>query len=252
MAGGVTTSRLFRTNPRWLDNLTGAAIPSRPAGISNAVLLLLALAFWSCRGQGGRDASADHPTPQKQGAQEERVVGGPCEGCEALLEYGSRTLNAVDTLPKFKETEPKLRLTGTVFQADGKTPAEGVILYFYQTNREGIYETRGDETGWARHHGFIRGWVRTGPDGKYTIYTFRPGAYPSRSEPEHIHLTVKEPNTIPYYLDSYHFQDDPLLTGTHRKAMDNRGGSGIVAPRPEDGMLTAYRDLFLGLHIPGY
>lgn len=226
--------------------------PYRPVPIGKALWLLLALAIWSCRGQGGRDAPAGSGTPLNQGALAERVVGGPCEGCEALLEYGNRPLNAVDTLPKFKETEPKLRLTGTVYQADGKTPAEGVILYFYQTNREGIYETRGDETGWARRHGFIRGWVRTGQDGIYTVYTFRPGAYPSRSEPEHIHLTVKEPNTIPYYLDSYHFEDDPLLTAAQRKALDNRGGTGIVDPRQEDGMLTVRRDVILGLNIPGY
>ena len=220
--------------------------------MGHTLWLLLALAFWGCRGQGGQDTQANSRAPANQGVQEERVVGGPCEGCEALLEYGNRTLNAMDTLPKFKETEPKLRLTGTVYQADGKTPADGVILYFYQTNREGIYETRGDETGWGRHHGMIRGWVRTGADGKYTVYTFRPGAYPSRSEPEHIHLTVKEPNTIPYYLDSYHFEDDPLLTKTQRAALDNRGGPGIVEPRPEDGMLTIRRDIVLGANIPGY
>ena len=85
-----------------------------------------------------------------------KAVGGPCEGCEAIFEFGDKHLKNVDTLPLFNETSPKLKITGTVYQNDGKTPAEDVILYIYHTNREGIYQTRGDETGWARRHGFIR------------------------------------------------------------------------------------------------
>lgn len=169
---------------------------------------------------------------------ETKLVGGGCEGCEALYEYGDKKLTATDTLPTFAEREPKLKITGTVYHKDGKTPAENVILYIYHTNREGVYETKGDEQGWARRHGYIRGWVQTGKDGKYTFYTFRPGAYPNGSEPEHIHLTVKEPGTNEYYLDDYVFDDDPLLTQAKRKSRSNRGGSGIVTPKMVNGMLT--------------
>jgi protocatechuate 3,4-dioxygenase beta subunit len=91
-----------------------------------------------------------------------RQVGGPCEGCEALYDFGENSLLAVDTLPDFGSTEPKLMLTGTVYQADGKTPAESVIIYIYHTNRQGLYPKSGGETDWARRHGYIRGWVRTG------------------------------------------------------------------------------------------
>ncbi|MBC2839305.1 intradiol ring-cleavage dioxygenase [Robiginitalea sp. SC105] len=204
------------------------------------LLLILAIGILGCNGQ------------QKRNSLAERRVGGPCEGCEALLEFGDRTLHSTDTLPGFKANTPKIKLTGTVFESDGKTPAENIILYFYHTNREGIYEKRGDETGWGRTHGYIRGWLRTGPDGSYTLYTFRPGAYPSRREPEHIHLTVKEQGTIPYYLESYHFEDDPLLTPAVRDNMRNRGGSGIVLPQSENGILTVHRDLILGMNIPDY
>ena len=69
-------------------------------------------------------------------------LGGPCEGCEAIYEYGEETLDPVDTLPAFAENAPKIKITGTVFQADGKTPAPDVILYIYHTNRKGIYETK--------------------------------------------------------------------------------------------------------------
>ena len=199
--------------------------------------LLFALPLGSCHSQTSKQI---------------KVVGGPCEGCEAIHEYGDRFLTSVDTLPEFISTEPKLRLTGTVYHQDGKTSAEGIILYIYHTNREGIYETRGDEKGWARRHGIFRGWVKTGKDGKYTFYTFRPAAYPTRTEPEHIHLTVKEPDKTEYYLDDFLFEDDPMLSSEMRKNRPNRGGSGIKLPIKNNGILEIKRDIILGLNIPEY
>ena len=179
-------------------------------------------------------------------------MGGPCEGCEAIYEYGNKKLSTSDTLSNFKQNTPQLKITGRVFKADGKTPAKGVIIYIYHTNRSGIYEQKGGETGWAKRHGFIRGWIKTGADGRYTFYTFRPASYPDRSEPEHIHITIKEPNVNEYYLDEYLFEDDPLLTPSVRKKQENRGGSGIVKPFLQNGMLTIKRNIILGKNIPNY
>lgn len=190
------------------------------------------------------------PSQSSNGA--DQLVGGPCEGCEAIFEYGDKLLTATDTLPDFLENEPQLKITGTIYQKDGKTPAEDVILYIYHTNREGIYETKGDEQGWARRHGFIRGWIRTKEDGRYTFYTFRPAAYPDRREPEHIHMTVKEPGRNEYYIDDIHFEDDPLLTESVKSRVRNRGGNGIVQPQLQDNILTVERDIILGMNIPNY
>jgi protocatechuate 3,4-dioxygenase beta subunit len=182
----------------------------------------------------------------------QKKIGGPCEGCEAIFEYGNKKLGPADTLPDFQNNKPKLKITGTVFEKDGKTATGNVIIYIYHTNRKGIYPTKGNETGWAKRHGYLRGWVKTGKDGKYTFYTFRPAAYPNGREPEHIHITIKEPEKNEYYLDEYVFADDPLLTDKERTGSDNRGGSGIVAPKVEDGMLTVRRNIILGLNIPNY
>jgi protocatechuate 3,4-dioxygenase, beta subunit len=185
-------------------------------------------------------------------SQTTRQVGGGCEGCEALYEYGSKKLISVDTLPGYMSHEPKLKIYGRVFQKDARTPAPGVIVYIYHTNREGTYEVRGDEKGWAKRHGIFRGWVVTDADGRYSFYTFRPGAYPDGTEPEHIHITVKEPTTNEYYLDDFVFTDDPLLTSTIRKRFSERGGSGIVTPTMTGGILTVKRDIVLGKNIPDY
>lgn len=186
------------------------------------------------------------------GQDAERNVGGPCEGCEALFEYGARTLNPVDTIPGFAKTEPKLHAFGTVYENDGTTPAANVILYFYQTNTEGIYETKGDEKGWDRRHGIYRAWVKTDTNGRYDLYTFRPASYPNTTVPQHIHVTVKEEDTIPYYIDSFFFEDDPYLPDRIRNGERKRGGSGIVKPVMRNGMLEVKRDITLGLHIPNY
>ena len=90
-----------------------------------------------------------------------KLVGGPCEGCEAIFEYGDKKLTAVDTLPDFHDPGPRIKITGTIYKPDGKTPAKDVILYIYHTNQKGIYATKGDEKGWARRHGYIRGWIKT-------------------------------------------------------------------------------------------
>lgn len=187
-----------------------------------------------------------------QAQQTSALVGGPCEGCEAVYEYGDIVLTNVDTLPDFQLNEPKLKITGTVFQNDQKTPASDVIIYIYHTNRAGKYISKGTSQNWERRHGYIRGWVKTKEDGKYTFYTFRPGAYPGGSEPEHIHITVKEPNKNEYYLDEYVFDDDPLLTQRERTDLQNRGGSGIVIPVQSKGSYIIERDLILGQNVPNY
>lgn len=194
----------------------------------------------SCKGQSNSNA--------------EKNVGGPCQDCEAVLDF--KLLNpepkATDTLPSFIINEPKIKITGTVFQKDGKTPAENILLYIYQTDRNGLYQPSNKPIGWEKTHGQYRGWLKTGKDGKFIFYTFRPAPYPKVQEPEHIHIYVKEPNTIPYYIDSYFFESDPKLTEENKQSHKNRGGSGIVKLEKENGIWTANRNLILGLNIPDY
>jgi protocatechuate 3,4-dioxygenase beta subunit len=189
---------------------------------------------------------------RKQDHQNEKPVGGQCEGCEAIHGYGSKKLHAVDTLPDFQEKGPKLKITGTIFKRDGKTPAKDVILYIYHTDQHGLYSTTGNETGWGKRHGYIRGWIKTNADGKYTFYTLRPAAYPGRENPEHIHPVIKEPGLREYWIDEYLFDDDPILTLKERNRQEKRGGAGIVKPTAKEGMQVVKRDIILGLNIPDY
>lgn len=133
-----------------------------------------------------------------------------CEWCgtaEAPAELGPRL-----TIADEAEPGERLLIRGTVFEPDGATPAPGAVLYLYHTNADGIYATRGDESGNGQRHGYLRGWLRTDGRGAYEIETIRPGNYPGRDAASHIHVTVQEPDGTPeYWLPSFKFADDPLL-----------------------------------------
>lgn len=170
-----------------------------------------------------------------------------------------KNLSATDTSPAFREKGQKILLTGTVYQIDGKTPASNVILYYYQTNTEGIYATKESEernmpkNKLGHTHGYIRGWLKTDKRGSYSIYTIKPKTYPSRDQPAHIHITVKEKNMEePYYIDDFVFDHDPLLTTHRRKNMENRGGSGVIRFVQKDSLWIGERNIYLGWNIPNY
>lgn len=180
-----------------------------------------------------------------------KIVGGPCEGCEAALEH-PKTLHNSDTIAGFHLFENSLILSGIVYEIDGVTPAQGIIIYAYQTNPDGVYNGNADGTYWARRHGKHRGWVKTDHNGEYSFYTFMPGSYPGRDEPAHIHLTILEDGKTPYYIEDVLFDDDVLLTREKRERLRNRGGSGISRIDTINGLQHVRRDIILGLNIPGY
>lgn len=74
-------------------------------------------------------ACANSQTPEV----EPQLVSWPCEGCVAVLEYGNRSLHPIDTLPGFGSEVQELKISGTIYQADGKTPAH-IHPYFVEPN----------------------------------------------------------------------------------------------------------------------
>lgn len=210
-----------------------------PMNIAKTALSFLILSFFTTAGMS-----------QNISISNAELIGGPCEGCEAVFEFGDRPLSPVDTLYEFEQADEKLKLTGTIYRPDGKTPAAGVILYIYHTNAKGVYPTRGDESGWAKRHGYLRGWIKTASDGKYTFFTQKPGSY--GEGPAHIHPTVLEPDGKYYYIDMYVFESDPNLSNSRKNRRNSRGGSGVVELKREGNLLVAKRDIILGLNVPGY
>ena len=181
-------------------------------------------------------------------------VGGRCEGCEAIYEnkIPFEAMNEVDTLPTFHEKGPKLMISGTVFQQDGKTPAPNVVLYVYHTDQAGKYRVIGEEKGWGLRHGSIRGWMKTNAKGEYRFYTIRPASYSQTGPPAHIHVIVKEPTLNEYWIDDFHFDDDRFLTADMRKEQKSRAGNGIIKLTEKNGVFYGRRNIYLGKNIPDY
>jgi len=199
--------------------------------------------------------SCSQNNAQKQPENNAVKIGGKCEGCNAIFEskVPFDKLKSVDTLPDFNEPGPKIEISGIVYQRDGKTPAKDVVIYVYHTDQAGLYSTKGNETGWGKRHGYIRGWMKTNKNGFYQFYTLRPAHYPEGTAMEHIHVTVKEPDKNEYWISEYLFDDDPLLTDANRKSYQYRGGNGIIKlVSQSNGISHGTRHIFLGLNIPDY
>jgi protocatechuate 3,4-dioxygenase beta subunit len=186
--------------------------------------------------------------------EHEPVVGGPCEGCEAVFQGLPEDLSSVARIAPRDEPGEPMRIEGRVTRADG-APAAGVIVYAYHTDIHGVYPRDERLRGQAAYrHGTLRGWARTDDEGRYRFDTVRPGAYPDSDTPQHVHMHVIEPGLCTYYIDSIVFDDDPRLTADMRSQYDSgRGGPGLVTPRrDEDGTWRVERDIVLGEGIPGY
>lgn len=154
-------------------------------------------------------------------------------------------------LPDWKAKGKKLAINGVVYNAD-KTPAVNVIIYIYHTDQSGVYPTKGNETGWGKRHGYLRGWMKTNEKGEYKFFTLIPQSYPNSKSPAHIHITIKEPDKNEYYIDEFLFDEDPLLTNEERTKCENRGGNGIVKLKEAENIWKAERNIYLGQNIPNY
>jgi protocatechuate 3,4-dioxygenase beta subunit len=195
-------------------------------------------------GSAPTDASARRRPPARRARRDLYQ----CEGCEGALERNARELRAHATIAPAGEPGERLRIEGVVFQTDGRTPAAGVVIYAYHTDSAGRYSRGRGPTEAGRRHGLLRGWVRTGSDGRYSFDTIKPAPYPNERIPAHVHLTVLEAGRRPYWIDDIVFDGEFGVTPDYRRAREDRGGSGIVRLSRENGRLVARRNIILEPH----
>lgn len=191
--------------------------------------------------------------PHAAMAREEPVVGGPCEGCEAVFVGLPDTLDAQARIAPEDEPGEPMHIEGTVLDAQGR-PREGVIVYAYQTDASGVYPPPTDvKDRAARRHGRLRAWARSDAQGRYVFDTVRPGSYPDSRVPQHIHMHVIEPGCATYYIDDIEFSDDPLKAPESAQQQARaRGGSGLVSPELREGVWQVRREIHLGRGVPGH
>jgi protocatechuate 3,4-dioxygenase beta subunit len=147
------------------------------------------------------------------------------------------------------EAGEPLIVSGTIFKPDGKTPAAGVLLYAYHTDSKGSYSRGRTGPGNERRHGILRGWVHTGPDGKYEFRTIRPAPYPGRTAEAHIHATLTGDGFPEHWIPEFLFDGDPLTPARVVEESRKRGAfANILKPvKGDDGIWRARRNLKLEL-----
>ena len=150
----------------------------------------------------------------------------PCSKCIAPA-----TMSAKITIAPDNEPGERIVISGTVFQSDGKTPAEGVVLYVYHTDATGYYSKDDDP-----YNPRLRGWMKSGADGAYEFRTIKPAPYPKRDTPAHIHAQIYSEKIAEYTIDEYLFDGDPLINdGQKKKLLTGRGGPGSIVKLSRDG-----------------
>ncbi len=196
--------------------------------------------------------SASGDTDAQKHNRDSGRVGGPCQECEGIYEGMPKALSWMTVIADSAEPGEPLEISGTIYKKDGKTPAREIILYVYHTNAKGFYEASKNQTGTSRHHGHLRGWVKTDEKGRYRFQSIRPAPYPNGKAPAHIHCIIKEPHKNEYWIDNYFFEDDPNLA-IEKRRQHWRGGLGIIKlTKNENGAWTGRRDIVLGLNVPNY
>ena len=117
-----------------------------------------------------------------------------------------------------------LVIHGRVVQADGKTPAAGVIVFAYHTDHTGRYNAPGAE-GWR-----LQGWTRTDARGGFEFVTIRPASYPNRRVPAHIHMTIEGPGLPRRTTEGVLFAGDAFLSEKEKHDSEVSGEFGNVRP----------------------
>jgi protocatechuate 3,4-dioxygenase, beta subunit len=153
---------------------------------------------------------------------------------------GEPTSWSIKIVPDNERGEP-LIVSGTIYSPDGKQPLEGITLYVYQTDATGVYTTTGGENRGTR----IRGVMKTNAQGRYEFRTIKPGSYPNSRNPAHIHAYVSGPGYPEYWIDEYHFTDDPYISEADKQTAKAQGSFSPIlsVTRGADGMLRAVRDI---------
>ena len=201
-----------------------------------------------CNGQTKTESNQNEIKTDKN-----KLIGGGCDGCELMYVGMPKVISSEHTSNGWDEGKQKLILTGKVFQLDGRTPASDVVIYYWHTDDSGLYSSNDETSKQAKEHGKLRGWVKSDKSGNYTIKTSRPDAYPNDNIPQHIHLSIKEPDIINEYYADLYFDDDPLYL-KHKKKYGklDRAGTEILRIVLDGNIQIAEHNIVLGLNIPDY
>ncbi len=181
------------------------------------------------------------PTALLWAADHAKRPGGRVPDGASWAGGGPRVAPSAVAIVTADEPGDRMVLSGRVVAADGSAIA-GMTIYVYQTDALGLYNPEGRYG--AAHR--IRGWACTDRNGRYEFATIRPGHYPGRSTPAHVHMTVCSDSMPEWWLPEVRFEGDPLISAEEHEASRRYGRFGNVRPLQRGGgVLRCTRDLLL-------
>jgi protocatechuate 3,4-dioxygenase beta subunit len=160
-----------------------------------------------------------------------------------IYDYNKDYISSTDSIPDFESKYQKLKISGTIYKSDGKTPASDVIMYIEHADEDGDFDLRKlDDKRYTYH----RGWIKTNASGQYAFYTFIPGGDRRYNQLQQLFPTVKEGANEFYNLESFLFDSDPLLTKACRKKIAKKGDvSRILKPTKQGDLLVVEKNIVL-------
>jgi len=149
---------------------------------------------------------------------------------ERAQQHRPATITSSSRIAPPGERGTPMILKGRVVDRNG-APAPGTIVFAYHTDHSGLY----DQPGAGAHSWRLKGWAKADGEGRFTFQTIRPGPYPQRDAPAHVHFTVFVPTGERYHGGEVKFDDDPLVPEHERDLSKRASDYGEVRTVRHDG-----------------
>jgi protocatechuate 3,4-dioxygenase beta subunit len=163
-----------------------------------------------------------------------------CASCDP-----PKKMSSVVTLPPEGEKGEPVVIIGTVYKKNGVTPDSGVVLFLYQTDAGGYYHRPNEDVFAPR----IRGWLRTGKDGRYEFRTIKPAPeILDPNGPAHIHVHVFGDSIPEHFLHEFWFERDKRIKQSDAETFGRLGNFSpiIHLTQGKDGIWRGVRNIRLG------
>jgi protocatechuate 3,4-dioxygenase beta subunit len=162
-------------------------------------------------------------------------------------ESGNDPNNPVWRIKMVSDDEPgePLIISGTIYGPDGVKPVDGARLTVYHTDARGYYS---DQDGNGREpQPRLKGWMKTGADGRYEFRTIKAASYPGGGNPAHIHGSLSAPGFAERWIEEYWFEGDRWITAEMRSRLRGTGKFSpiLTLQKGSDGVWRGVRDFKL-------
>jgi len=144
-----------------------------------------------------------------------------------------------------------LVVAGRVFAPDGEHTAAGVVVYAYNTDKDGYYSPDG-KVGHPR----IKGYMKTDPDERFELHTIRPGRYPGMHIPAYVHFNLWGAGYPLQWTEELRFMGDSYLTEAMKNETQALGKFATIRPLSRDKDGVFHFEIYLRLqeksNYPGH